>query len=65
MADECMCPLRPGQPCKLCEATSGPDTCPAVYLVMSDPDLRTELERRWDEYRAEHADPGERNASSG
>jgi hypothetical protein len=38
------CPLRPGEPCTLCEpGASGPETCPAVYLVMTDADLRRGL----------------------
>jgi hypothetical protein len=45
------CPLRFGEPCTLCEpGASGPETCGAVYLVMSDPDLRDrlgELRRRY------------------
>ena len=42
------CPLRPGDDCTLCEpGATGPEDCPAVYLVMSDPDLRS----RWVELR--------------
>ncbi|WP_433224046.1 DUF6767 domain-containing protein [Dactylosporangium sp. CS-047395] len=38
------CPLRPGQPCTLCHPNaSGPQDCPVVYLVMSDPELRAEM----------------------
>jgi len=41
-----MCPIRPGDPCTLCEpGVSGPEDCGLVYLVMSDPDLRAELAR--------------------
>lgn len=41
-----MCPMRPGDPCSLCEpGVSGPQDCGLVYLVMSDPDLRAELDR--------------------
>jgi len=41
MRPEPMCPLRPGDACTLCEpGASGPESCPAVYLVMTDPDLR-------------------------
>ena len=37
------CPLRPGDACTLCEpGASGPENCPAVYLVMTDPDLRAQ-----------------------
>ena len=43
-----MCPLRPDQPCTLChpEAHLGPQDCPTVAIVMDDPDLRAELNRR-------------------
>ena len=35
------CPLRPGQPCTLCEmGATGPHDCPLVYLVMTDDELR-------------------------
>ncbi|HVH93560.1 MAG: DUF6767 domain-containing protein [Nocardioidaceae bacterium] len=38
------CPLRPNDHCTLCvPGATGPDDCPAVYLVMSDPDLRDRL----------------------
>ena len=41
-----MCPIRPGDPCTLCEpGVTGPQDCGLVYLVMSDPDLRAELAR--------------------
>jgi hypothetical protein len=47
------CPLAPEEPCTLCRAgATGPQDCPAVYLVMSDPDLRdrlAELRREWRE----------------
>lgn len=40
------CPIRPGDPCTLCEpGVSGPEDCGLVYLVMNDPDLRAELGR--------------------
>ncbi len=46
MADTAaQCPVRPGQPCMLCQP-GGPDHCGLVYLVMTDPDLREELARR-------------------
>jgi hypothetical protein len=36
------CPIRPGDPCSLCvPGASGPQDCGLVYLVMSDPDLRS------------------------
>lgn len=48
MRAEPKCPLRPGEACTLCEpGASGPETCPAVYLVMTDPDLRAQ----WAELR--------------
>ena len=35
------CPLRPGQPCTLCQLdVTGPQDCPLLYLVMHDPELR-------------------------
>lgn len=40
------CPLRPGEPCTLCQLdVTGPADCGVVYLVMSDPDLREEWNR--------------------
>ena len=48
MRPEPRCPLRPGEACTLCESgATGPESCPAVYLVMTDPDLR----RHWVEWR--------------
>ena len=39
-----MCPIRPGDPCSLCEpGVTGPEDCGLVYLVMTDPALREEL----------------------
>lgn len=41
-----MCPIRPGDPCSLCEpGVTGPEDCGLVYLVMTDPALREELHR--------------------
>lgn len=40
-----MCPLRPGEPCMLCQP-GGPESCGLVYLVMTDPVLRDDLARR-------------------
>lgn len=41
-----MCPIRPGDPCSLCEpGVTGPQDCGLVYLVMTDPALREELSR--------------------
>lgn len=35
------CPLRPGEPCSLCQLNvTGPADCGLVYLVMDDPELR-------------------------
>jgi hypothetical protein len=35
------CPLRPGEPCTLCQmGATGPQDCPLVYLVMTDDELR-------------------------
>ncbi|MFZ2016840.1 MAG: DUF6767 domain-containing protein [Nocardioides sp.] len=49
MRAEPKCPLRQGDDCTLCEpGATGPEDCPTVYLVMSDPDLRS----RWVELRA-------------
>ncbi|MGK2308649.1 DUF6767 domain-containing protein [Cutibacterium sp. V947] len=41
-----MCPLRPGDPCSLCQLyVTGPQDCGLVYLVMGDDALRGELAR--------------------
>jgi hypothetical protein len=43
---EARCPLRPGERCGLCvPGATGPQDCPTVALVMSDPELREELFR--------------------
>lgn len=35
------CPLRPEDPCSLCQpGANGPQDCGLVYLVMDDPELR-------------------------
>lgn len=35
------CPLRPGEPCTLCQVNvTGPQDCGLVYLVMDDEELR-------------------------
>ncbi|MEW2475885.1 DUF6767 domain-containing protein [Micromonospora gifhornensis] len=40
------CPLRPGQPCTLCQLdVTGPQDCPLVYLVMTDEELRAGTHR--------------------
>lgn len=45
--DEPRCPVRPGALCSLCgPSASSPETCGLVYLVMTDPDLRAQLEQR-------------------
>jgi hypothetical protein len=45
-APEAKCPIRPGDACSLCQpGATGPKDCGLVYLVMSDPDLREELDR--------------------
>jgi hypothetical protein len=39
------CPIRPGDACSLCvPGATGPEDCPLVYLVMSDPTLRADLQ---------------------
>ena len=41
MAATPRCPIRPGQPCTLCQIdVTGPEDCGLVYLVMSDDELR-------------------------
>lgn len=38
------CPIRPGEPCSLCQpGATGPQDCGLVYLVMDDPELKEEL----------------------
>lgn len=38
------CPLRPGEPCTLCQmSVTGPKDCPLVYLIMDDPEYREAL----------------------
>lgn len=35
------CPLRPGEPCTLCQSSvTGPQDCGLVYLIMDDPEAR-------------------------
>ncbi|MDO3702829.1 hypothetical protein Q3W71_14245 [Micromonospora sp. C28SCA-DRY-2] len=43
------CPLRPGEPCTLCQLdVTGPQDCPLVHLVMTDAELRDGVHRtRW------------------
>jgi hypothetical protein len=51
------CPLRPGDPCTLCQIdVTGPQDCGLVYLVMSDPEQRADLHRF-------NADAGRRGAT--
>ncbi len=40
---EAKCPIRPGDICNLCQLdVTGPQDCPLVYLVRTDPDLEQE-----------------------
>lgn len=40
------CPIRPGEPCTLCQVgATGPQDCGLVYLVMSDDELRDGVHR--------------------
>lgn len=51
---DAQCPIRPGDACTLCQpGATGPQDCGLVYLVMSDPDLREELNRVRREHQAE------------
>ncbi|WP_182175307.1 DUF6767 domain-containing protein [Flaviflexus equikiangi] len=51
-----MCPIRPGEPCTLCQAyVSGPEDCQTVRLVMEDDELRAELAVKRREYRERKA----------
>ncbi|MEL4358412.1 MULTISPECIES: DUF6767 domain-containing protein [unclassified Luteococcus] len=44
------CPIRPGDPCSLCQpGADGPHNCGLVYLVMDDPELR----EQWNANRAQ------------
>jgi Domain of unknown function (DUF6767) len=46
------CPLRPGEPCTLCQLdVTGPQDCGLVYLVMHDDDLREGLRRATNQTR--------------
>lgn len=37
------CPLRPGDPCTLCQLdVTGPQDCPVVFLVRDDVELQAE-----------------------
>ena len=41
------CPIRPGEPCTLCQVSvTGPQDCGLVYLVMGDDELREGLRRQ-------------------
>jgi hypothetical protein len=43
------CPIRPGEPCTLCQIdVTGPQDCGLVYLVMSDDELREGVRRQSD-----------------
>lgn len=51
---DAQCPIRPGDACTLCQpGATGPQDCGLVYLVMSDPDLREELNGVRKEHQAE------------
>jgi hypothetical protein len=44
---EARCPIRPGEPCTLCQVgVTGPQDCGLVYLVMGDDELRESLHRQ-------------------
>lgn len=44
---EAKCPIRPGDICNLCQLdVTGPQDCPLVYLVRTDPDLEQEWAQR-------------------
>ena len=39
------CPIRLGEPCRLCHpGAHDPQTCGLVWLVMTDPELRAKLD---------------------
>jgi hypothetical protein len=41
------CPLRPGDPCTLCQLdVTGPQDCPVVFLVREDVELQAEWAAR-------------------
>lgn len=47
-----MCPIRPGEPCTLCQLyVTGPEDCQTVKLVMEDDELRELLAIKRREYR--------------
>lgn len=47
------CPLRPGEPCTLCQLdVTGPQDCPVVFLVMGDEELHAEWAQKWRAKRA-------------
>lgn len=47
------CPVRVGEPCRLCTAgASGPADCGLVYLVQSDADLADRLAQLWASHAA-------------
>ncbi|HEX6248079.1 MAG TPA: DUF6767 domain-containing protein [Nocardioidaceae bacterium] len=62
---EARCPIRPGDACTLCQpGVTGPQDCGLVYLVMSDPDLREELDRVRLAYREDAARDAERQRAA-
>ncbi|WIY81408.1 DUF6767 domain-containing protein [Propionimicrobium sp. PCR01-08-3] len=49
------CPLRPDDPCSLCQpGANGPQDCGLVYLVMDDPELRAVYAAKLKERRSVH-----------
>ncbi|VEI12349.1 DUF6767 domain-containing protein [Trueperella bialowiezensis] len=41
------CPIRFGEPCTLCQLyVTGPEDCQTVRLVLDDPELRAEWQRK-------------------
>jgi hypothetical protein len=46
-AVEAKCPIRSGDICNLCQLdVTGPQDCPLVYLVRTDPDLEEQWTQR-------------------
>lgn len=57
------CPIRPGEPCTLCQAfVTGPQDCQTVRLVMEDDELREILAQKRREYIAQTKSAGRRSA---
>ncbi|MEU8233311.1 DUF6767 domain-containing protein [Actinoplanes sp. NPDC048967] len=52
------CPVRPGEPCTLCEmGATGPRDCPLVWLVMTDDELRAGVHTAAVRHRAATSHP--------